>query len=57
MEFHIMDAQQAQQLKDTLDRIAQAKHNPEQIQQLVTDAKAKVEQFAQAGQTRQQPPR
>lgn len=52
-----MDAQQAQQLKDTLDRIAQAKHNPEQIQQLVTDAKAKVEQFAQAGQARQQPPR
>lgn len=51
MEFHIMDAQQTQQLKDALDRIAQAaKNNPDQVQQLVTDAKAKVDQLAQASQ-------
>jgi plasmid stabilization system protein ParE len=43
-----------QQLKDALDKIAQAKNNPEQIEQLVNDAKAKVDQLAQSDQSGQQ---
>lgn len=34
-----------QQLKQSLDKIAQAKDNPAQVQQLVNDAKAKVDQL------------
>jgi hypothetical protein len=42
------DATQAgQQLKQALDKIAQAKDNPQQIQQMVNDAKAKVDQLVQ----------
>jgi methyl-accepting chemotaxis protein len=36
----------AQQLKAALDRIAAVKNNPDQIQQAVNDAKAKVDQLA-----------
>lgn len=34
-----------QQLKQSLDKIAQAKDNPAQVQQMVNDAKAKVDQL------------
>jgi hypothetical protein len=44
----------AQQIKDALDKIAKAKDDPEQIQQLVNDAKAKVDQLVQADQPGQQ---
>lgn len=37
----------AQQVKQSLDKIAQAKSNPEQVQQAVTEAKAKVDQLIQ----------
>lgn len=41
----------ANQLKAALDRIAQAKNDPNQIQQAVNDAKAKVDELArEAGQ-------
>jgi plasmid stabilization system protein ParE len=43
-----------QQVKDALDKIAKAKDNPEQIQQLVNEAKTKVDQLAQADQSGQQ---
>ena len=39
--------QTAQQIKDALDKIAQAKSNPEQVQQLVNEAKTKLDQFVQ----------
>jgi len=46
---NIQDA--ANQVKAALDKIAQAKDNPQQIQQAVNDAKAKVDQLVQqAGQ-------
>jgi hypothetical protein len=48
------DSHQAQELKALLDRIAQAKDNPEQIQQMVNEAKSKVDQFVQ--QQSGQPP-
>lgn len=35
--------QGATQLKAALDKIAQAKNNPEQVQQAVNDAKAQVD--------------
>jgi hypothetical protein len=35
----------AAQLKTSLDKIIQAKNNPEQVQQMVNDAKAKVDQL------------
>jgi hypothetical protein len=38
----------ANQLKAALDRIAQQKNNPDQVQQAVNDAKAKVDELAQA---------
>jgi hypothetical protein len=37
----------AQQVKTAIDKIAQAKNNPEQLQQAVNDAKAKVDQLIQ----------
>ena len=40
----------AQQLKAALDKIAAAKDNPQQVQQAVNDAKAKVDQLAQEAQ-------
>ena len=39
--------QVSEQIKQTLDRIAQAKDNPQQVQQLVTDAKQKIDQLTQ----------
>jgi hypothetical protein len=47
----------ANQLKAALDRIAQNKNNPDQVQQAVNDAKAKVDELAHAagsGQGQQQ---
>jgi ABC-type Fe3+-hydroxamate transport system substrate-binding protein len=44
----------AQQIKDALDKIAKAKDHPEQIQQLVNDAKAKVDQLEQSSQQQRQ---
>jgi predicted transcriptional regulator len=38
----------ANQLKAALDRIAQQKDNPDQVQQAVNDAKAKVDEMARA---------
>jgi len=41
----------AQQVKQALDKITQAKNNPEQVQQAVNDAKQKLDQLIQqAGQ-------
>jgi F0F1-type ATP synthase membrane subunit b/b' len=39
--------QAAQQVKQALDKIAQAKDNPQQLQQMINDAKAKVDQLVQ----------
>jgi vacuolar-type H+-ATPase subunit H len=35
----------AAQLKQTLDRIATIKNNPEQVQQIIAEAKQKVDQL------------
>lgn len=39
--------QAAQQVKQSLDKITQAKDNPQQIQQAVQEAKQKVDQLIQ----------
>ncbi len=39
--------QAAQQVKQALDKIAQAKSNPQQLDQLIQDAKQKVDQLVQ----------
>ncbi len=39
--------QAAQQVKQALDKIAQAKDNPQQLQQMINDAKAKVDALVQ----------
>lgn len=48
----------ANQLKAALDRIAQNKNNPDQVQQAVNDAKTKVDELAreasQQGQAQHQ---
>jgi uncharacterized protein (UPF0147 family) len=52
---NVQDA--ANQLKAALDRIAQNKNDPNQVQQAVNDAKTKVDELAQAasqGQTQAQ---
>lgn len=43
-----------EQLKASLDKIAQAKSNPEQMQQAINDAKQKVDQFCQQAEQGQQ---
>lgn len=45
--------QAAEQVKAALDKIAQAKSNPDQVQQLVNDAKAKVDQLVSQAQQSQ----
>jgi len=37
----------AQQVKDALDKIANAKNDPAAVQQAINDAKAKVDQLVQ----------
>jgi hypothetical protein len=44
----------ANQLKAALDRIAQNKNNPDQVQQAVTDAKTKVDELAREAMQDQQ---
>jgi uncharacterized protein (UPF0147 family) len=48
--------QNTQQLKSILDRIAQSKDNPQQVQQLTEQAKQQLQQMEQSsgGQSQQQ---